>query len=113
MHTIIQFSKARSVRNRFSVSAFLFGLIATLAFQTPADARQICLNHDDALEKLNRKYQESPKSVGIASDGSLLEVLVSAKGTWTILVTKPGQPTCVVASGQDWHSRPIVVGEAL
>ena len=37
-------------------------------------------------------------------DPGLLEILVSAGGTWTILVTDGNRTSCVIAVGEDWES---------
>ncbi len=41
--------------------------------------------------------------MGVTDSGQLLEVLVSRKGTWTMLVTQPHGPSCIVATGQGWE----------
>jgi len=35
--------------------------------------------------------------------GGVLEILVSPKGGWTMLVTYPKRPTCVIAVGEAWQ----------
>ena len=51
-------------------------------------------------------YKEKPSAVGITDQGALIEVLVGPTGTWTMVVTKPGGPACIVGTGHDWHMRP-------
>jgi hypothetical protein len=34
---------------------------------------------------------------------------VSPGGTWTIMMTVPGGPTCIVATGKQWETLPAVV----
>ena len=43
----------------------------------------------------------------LPATGSLLEVLTSPAGSWTIIVTVPGGPTCLVSSGEGWRDAPI------
>jgi hypothetical protein len=33
----------------------------------------------------------------------VIEVLVSPEGGWTMLITYPRRPTCVVATGEAWQ----------
>jgi hypothetical protein len=71
-----------------------------------------CGAREAVLDRLSSKYQEHPVSIGVTSTGSLLEVLASADGTtWTIIVTVPGGPTCLVSSGEGWHNAPIQLAE--
>lgn len=60
-----------------------------------------CAPHDTVVERLAEAYGESRQSVGLGSDNTIVETFASAEtGTWTITVTIPGGPTCLVASGQ-------------
>ena len=63
------------------------------------------------VERLSVKYEEAPVSLGITATGSLLEVLASASGSWTIIVTVPGGPTCLVSSGEGWRAAPVQLVE--
>ena len=89
------------------VIAVSFLLGATLDTQ-PAFAQQVCGPHTDIVKNLAKRYSEKPQAIGISSEGALLEVLVSSTGTWTILVTEPSRMTCLVATGQDWESLPVI-----
>ena len=42
--------------------------------------------------------------MGLAANGSVLEVLASKDGTWTILITSPNGTSCVVAVGDSWEA---------
>ena len=45
--------------------------------------------------------------MGLTEAGSVVEVLTSSKGTWTILVTKPTGLTCMLNSGVSWEALPV------
>ncbi len=85
--------------------SFLLGVILD---SRTAFAQQVCGLHTDIVKKLAQIHSETPQAIGISSEGALLEVLVSSTGTWTILVTEPGRMTCLVATGQDWESLPVI-----
>jgi hypothetical protein len=85
------------------VAAVVLGSLPTAAQGTQCAARAAI------LERLSVSFAEKPVSIGVTSTGSLLEVLASAEGTWTIIVTLPGGPTCLVSSGEGWHNAPIQV----
>ncbi len=77
----------------------------------PCDLRYKVLDH------LASKYGETVVAAGVASAGGLVEVLVNAgTDTWTIIVTAPGGPACLVASGKGWRhsqSQPKPQGTAI
>ena len=41
--------------------------------------------------------------MGLASNGSIVELTKSDKGTWTILLTNPRGVTCLIAAGEYWE----------
>ena len=47
--------------------------------------------------------------MGLSAEGSVLEILASDTGSWTLIVTRPSGVSCVVAHGQGWESMPKVV----
>lgn len=63
-----------------------------------------CGARTTVLDYLSTKYKEKPVAMGIAANGSLIEVLSSNKGTtFTIIVTVPDGKTCMVAAGEGWE----------
>ena len=90
-------------------------LVLSTASSTPASAESICGERSRFLDQLQQQYGENPTAIGLVSNGSLLEVLTSTKGSWTILVTQPSGVTCLVASGDAWEALPppkIAMGPA-
>ena len=76
---------------------------------TPADAAaKLCGDRDQILKRLEQGHDERPQALGLSADGGVLEVLVSPEGGWTILVTYPKRPTCVVAVGEGWQTLQLV-----
>jgi hypothetical protein len=100
-------------------TAQLIGSIALAAFayaggglfSPPAEAARLCGDRDEILKRLEQRHDETPQALGLSSDGGVLEVLVSPSGGWTILVTYPKRPTCVVAVGEAWQSLQLTAGE--
>lgn len=77
-----------------------------LALCAPAAQAQTanCASHDQVVARLADGYGESRQSMGLAANNTVVEVFASAEtGTWTITVTRPGGPTCLVASGEGWR----------
>lgn len=68
-----------------------------------ANAVRICGQRAALLEQFAMEHDEKPQALGLGADGGLIEVLVSPEGGWTMLVTYPQRPTCVVAMGEAWE----------
>jgi hypothetical protein len=69
--------------------------------QHPADA--VCADHDALLSSLASQYKEAPREIGLAGDGSVVELTTTADGrTWTLLITRSDGTTCIIAAGEAW-----------
>ena len=96
-------------RNRRSPLVRLIGPL-TLAALVPLGgaavgaAQPVCGERDAILKNLEQRHEELPSAVGLSADGGVLEILVAPDGGWTILVTYPKRPTCVLAVGEAWQS---------
>ena len=94
----------------------MLGKIAAIAalvtaFSLPATAQQqaACAKRTDVLKHLSAKYTEAPVALGLANNGGVLEVLSSKTGTsWTIIITMPNGPTCMMAAGENWEKIPHI-----
>ena len=94
---------------RTAILSSLIALLPTLAIAAP------CAERADFLAVFDDKFDEAPVSMGLMTDGRVLEVLTSEKGTWTIIVTKASGESCGLASGGAWMKSPppkTVIGEA-
>jgi hypothetical protein len=85
-------------------AAALGGMLGGSAVQ----AGQLCGERDALLKELELQFEETPQALGLGVDGGVFEVLVSPQGGWTLLVTYPRRPTCVVATGEAWELVPLV-----
>ena len=83
-------------------------MVAALLFPTSARG-QACASRADVVERLAGKYREAPIAIAMEQNGNVIEVFVSANGTWTIIVTTPGGTTCLVASGGHWQAIPFKI----
>lgn len=87
-------------------ATMLAAAFATFVVSAPVSAQSICGERSRFVEQLGAQYGESLNAVGLISDGALLEVMTSEKGSWTILVTRPNGISCMVASGESWQPLP-------
>ena len=79
-------------------------MLGGTALSGSAAAAPMCGDRDEILKSLQQRHDESPTALGLSADGGVLEVLVSPEGGWTILITYPKRPTCVVAVGEAWQT---------
>ena len=96
------------------MSRLMLGLLVAVSLwgsaTAPSYAQTLCGDRGAILEGLEKNHAETPQAIGLSQDGGLLEVVVSPTGGWTILITYPKRPTCVVATGEDWNSLVVAVG---
>jgi hypothetical protein len=86
-----------------AMTAGLFLGAAIVAAEGRAQGR-LCADHATVVERLASGYGESRQSIGLSADNTVVEVFASAEtGTWTITVTVPGGPTCLLAAGVAWE----------
>ena len=82
---------------------FVALVVVTVVFQISIGAfgQTFCTEREEILNRLAAEYGEELVEVEDFGLYGLLEVLVSrARGTWTAIVTKPGSPSCVLATGK-------------
>lgn len=86
--------------------------VGTLAFTAalPASAQQDqCGPRKEVVKVLNAKYQESQRAIGLINEKAMMEIFISHKGTWTMVVTNEAGITCVLAAGEAWDEKPTPV----
>ena len=47
--------------------------------------------------------------MGVINAQTVMEIFMSPKGTWTVLVTDTTGTSCMTASGEDWQEVPVTV----
>jgi hypothetical protein len=87
-------------KTRFLAALPLLGLAGPALAQGMA-----CDDHAALQQRLADSWGESRQSIGLGADGAVMEVFASEEtGTWTIAVTRPGGPTCIVAAGEHFEA---------
>jgi hypothetical protein len=116
-HVLSHEFRARGSSRRRGAQLVGRSLLATLTFAggillgSPVEAARLCGERGAILKSLEQRHQETPRALGLSADGGVLEILVSPSGGWTILVTYPKRPTCVVAVGEAWQPLQLTTGE--
>lgn len=78
--------------------------VAAALSPAPSQAQQICAERVGILKHLDKNHKEAPQALGVTASGQVVELLVSDKGTWTIIVTAPNGVSCLIAAGESWES---------
>ncbi len=81
--------------------ALAFWVVVPLLITSVANGQMLCVDRTEMLNRLASQYDEELIEVKMIEEHGLLEVLRSPRsGTWTLLLTKPGGITCVLATGE-------------
>lgn len=71
-----------------------------------AGTRLPCHDYQRIVETLDKRYGETPVSLGVQTNGHVLQVFASASsGSWTILTVAPTGIGCIIAAGRNWHQQ--------
>ncbi len=77
-----------------------------------ANAEQFCAPRDRAVKQLEKQFGELVSGRGLAVNGErMIELYVSEKGSWTVLISDPNGRSCVMASGENWQGITVLVGD--
>lgn len=89
-------------RSIFLMSTMLAATLLTTQQLTAQNAN--CGSHEMVTARLADKYGESRQVIAMTADQSVMEVFASSEtGSWTVTITRAGQPTCLVAAGQNYQ----------
>jgi hypothetical protein len=80
------------------------GAVFSQTVQAQGQQQPSCDTRDNILQKLSKKYKESPVAIGVTNNGRLVEVLTTENGsTWSIIISSPNGLSCLVAAGENWR----------
>jgi hypothetical protein len=82
-------------------------IVAGLVYYNPAVGQQgpACGPRDEVLKFFAEKFGETPIGMGLAANGSVVEVLASEGGaTWTLIINLPDGRACIAVEGQHWQA---------
>lgn len=87
----------------FAAIAASVVLSATSFITEDADARSArCGSHKDVVAFLGKKYKETRIGMGLINAGQMMELFMSERGSWTMLITRPDGVTCFGPVGKNW-----------
>jgi hypothetical protein len=73
------------------------------ASETIAQTAVPCGDRAKLIAMLDSKYSETLANVGVTGQSQLVEVYVSDKGTFTVVMTNNKGVACVIAAGDSWE----------
>ncbi len=85
------------------VAALAIGWFAMMAAPASAQGAVPCGDRAKVIGLLAKRYGEVPRAMGLASQSGVLEIYVSEKGSWTILMTTTKGRSCMIAVGENWE----------
>ena len=84
----------------------------TLSATGPASAQRVCASHEAAKTQLEQQFNEKVVGRGLANRGkAMIELFISEKGSWTVVVSEPNGRSCVLAAGDNWQQVPLLIGD--
>jgi hypothetical protein len=94
---------AHSVKlSAFAIAAC--GLAMTVSSPAAAQSAQmVCGERVEIVNALEAGHQEQKTAAGLSGNGGLVELFTGAAGSWTLLLTLPGGPTCLLGAGEAWE----------
>ena len=98
------------MRSTMTLAVAAAAASSLLGLTTPASASPAaCAPRADIVQKLDETYKEARQAIALTKQGGLLEIFVSAKGSWSILVSSPNGKACLVAAGENWQQQEHLV----
>lgn len=101
---------ARTFSFRWIKSAAIGAVMALAA--SPVQAQLVCGGHSDLVAGLAQALQEKQVGYGVVGQAAVIEIYVSASGTWTMLVTDVKDRSCILATGEGWENTLAVAAAA-
>lgn len=89
---------------RISLPAAALG--AAFLWVSPIKAQAPCMAHETLTAYLAERFAEQPRGLGLITDQRVMELFVSAEGTWSVVLTDRHGIACLVMAGEGWDQVP-------
>jgi hypothetical protein len=87
----------------------VFAAISFVSIAGKAETAPQCGNHDKIVDVLGQKYKETRRVIGVVNSTAVMEMFMSAQGTWTIVITDTTGKSCITVAGEEWQDVPVAV----
>lgn len=92
----------------FKAALVAISLVGTAGI---VEAAPQCGHHDNIVDVLGNKFKETRRVMGVVNSKAVMEIFMSPRGTWTMLITDTSGLSCITASGEEWQDVPVAVAE--
>ncbi len=97
---------------RAGARAMVFVLVLAAVFgAAPASAQGPCAPRQRLAAALTGQYGEQPVARG-NGDGFVIELFAAPSGAFSLLVSRPGGLSCIIAAGTAWRRVAAAAGAA-
>jgi hypothetical protein len=97
------------IQTRSLSLAAMCAAISLVSIAGNAAAAPQCGDHDKIVDVLGHKYKETRRIMGVVNSTAVMEMFMSAQGTWTMVITDTRGISCVTAAGEEWQDVPVAV----
>jgi hypothetical protein len=84
-------------------SLMMVGFLGIASGAADAQMPNACGDRSKIVKRLDSGYSEKPIAMGLAVNGSVVEVFASNKGSFTIIATQPTGVSCILVTGESWE----------
>ncbi|WP_047463599.1 hypothetical protein [Rhizobium rhizogenes] len=75
-----------------------------------AQATLACAKRAEIVAFLDGNYAEKPSAIGQLDAKTIVEIFAAESGSWTMMITDVSGRSCVILTGQNWDSIPVLRG---
>ncbi|NKB21415.1 MAG: hypothetical protein GKS01_13045 [Alphaproteobacteria bacterium] len=58
---------------------------------------------EELSKQLAEHYSERRVGVGVTNGNAVMQLFTSPKGSWSLVLTLPGGPSCIAGAGENWQ----------
>ncbi|MFT4181688.1 MAG: hypothetical protein QM636_07185 [Rhizobium sp.] len=83
-----------------------------ILYPSPAASQAMlaCAERANLVAFLGEHYSEKLSAVGQLDAKTIVEIFASENGSWTMMITNVSGQSCVILTGQNWESIPVLPG---
>jgi len=86
-----------------TAAVLALGIAAITSPAAAQNAQMVCGERVEIVNALESGHHEKKAAAGLSGNGGLVELFTGEAGTWTLLLTLPGGPTCLLGAGEAWE----------
>jgi NAD(P)H-hydrate repair Nnr-like enzyme with NAD(P)H-hydrate dehydratase domain len=90
---------------------FKFAVAFLLVFTTAVSAQEVCARKDDMVNALEKRVGEHLFGRGTINTNKMLMFVDPIDRSWTVLVVRPDGLSCIAATGNDFETETLTVGD--